>query len=77
MNFSNKWKEGKVKIGAVDKRGNELRQFDFVMYEGEKLLIMWSHLEGNYVAQSEEHHWIGFEDLHLTEKLPDSQTDVR
>lgn len=71
--LTKKLQEGKVNTGAVDKNGEALHQFDIVEFEGEKLMILWSGISKEYVAQSEEGEWIGFENLHLTEKVNNVQ----
>jgi|GEM_PF-6879354 len=67
--WKDKLNQGNIEIGAFDRDGEALHQYDIVTYEGEHLLIMWSPLSNEYTAQSTEGHWISFENLHLTKRI--------
>lgn len=70
-----KWGEGPIKIGAKDRAGNEIKQFDFLFHEDEDFqslgCVIYSNFAEEYVAMHEEGMWIPFELLSETIRVDD------
>jgi hypothetical protein len=67
------WNQGAVEISAVDKNGDALKQYDYVIaHDGNTEwrigCITYSLIDKGFVAHFEE-TWISFEDLNVVEKL--------
>ncbi|WP_319618214.1 MULTISPECIES: hypothetical protein [Bacillus cereus group] len=67
-------KQGEIEIGATDKNGNALKQFDFVVKQDDEegisiCCILYHGVTKEFVAMSTSDWWVPFQDLHVTEKL--------
>lgn len=58
--FRRKLMEGAIPIHQSDQDGTPLRQFDEVLYEGEKYIIIWNPIYEEFVGSHHTGNWIPF-----------------